>query len=43
MKKGSWKRKRGLYPYHTRVREILELIEFRKNKEGLYVASKKNS
>ncbi len=32
MKKGSWKRKRGLYPHWTRVREILELAEFRRKK-----------
>lgn len=42
MVKGSWKRKRGLYPHHTRVWEILELIEFREKRGGCYVASKKD-
>lgn len=41
MRKGSWKRKRGLYPHWTRVREILELAEFRKLKGVLWLTQEK--
>jgi hypothetical protein len=36
MKKGAWKRRGSLlYPRETRVREILELAEFRRKKAAV--------
>jgi len=41
MRKGTWKRKRGIHANSVRVWEILELGQYRKNqRQILFVAQK---